>query len=315
VGADPKVQASAVPSEAVSIDASATASALASAPPSDPPSVDAGKAGLPKFPLTLQPLGAFVTAVAKEIEPVKEIPRDFEPGVTKPQAWVNVSERTVAGNAKLRSWDFSGRWAWILTLERSSVRVATWRDVRERWSLDDTKEHLLLVRSIKDEKGASFRQHIIVDLATLAEHPLPTTDCTRNAMFRDGRVIGYSTTTSTMTGKALTAICAFELDGTPIARLMGLLDWDHARAAALASPIGLLPPPSKVFYALVTNADGDDYLFTVDVSAPSHTAAFEVEARGFLDVKDFNIDHPVLGFTDTVSGIRRTITAKKLYAR
>lgn len=230
-GAAPKVQASAVPSEAMASDAAASASVVASAAPSESPPRDAGKAGPPAFPLTLQPLGTFVTAVAKTIEPEPSIPRDFQPGVTKPQVWVNVGERAVLGNAKLRSWDFSMRRAWILSLERDGVQVATWRDVRERWSLDRAKEHMLIVRSVKDEKGEAFRQHTIVDLATLAEHPLPTTDCTRNVMFDGSRVIGYSTSETSSWEKGLTLICAFELDGRPIARLTGLLDWEHVRAA------------------------------------------------------------------------------------
>ena len=319
--ADPKIKPSSAPSP------STTSSTLAGDP--DPASSDGGAtsdddpnasvdAGPPKFPLALLPLGTFTIPVTAKVVAQPEIPKGFDPATSKPAPWVDKTEQTVTGDGKLGIWNFSLGQVWLLELTRDGKRVALWRDVTEHWVLDPAKEHLLFAHTIADDKGELYYQHVVVDLKTLTEHALPTTDCTHQMLFRGARLVGYGAQDTGSSGVIPTSICAFELDGTPVARMLGNLDWDHTRSAMLMSQMGFLPKDPDVFYATTEDTVGDawvDRIYLLDVKNKKRVGAFELDNHsGEYKFDEFTVAHPVVQVKELSISQLHTVTAKPILA-
>lgn len=81
------------------------------------------------------------------------------------------------------------------------------------------------------------------------------------------------------------------------------------------SDIGLLKAAPNIFYATVSNSNGERFLFTIDVQDKSRVAAFAIpDVYGAWDFDDFSSEKPIITFTDSTKGIRTVRTATKLYA-
>lgn len=271
----------------------------------------------PRFPLALLPLGSLTPVVAAKIVAQPEIPVGWDPATSKPAPWVVKREIHVADGALLTAWDFAMHQAWSFELSKDGARKALWRDIGYGWSLDATNEHFVFSRSVLDAKGEVYLQHVIVDFATLAEHPLPTTDCTHNVLFRGTRVVGYAAQDTGWGGMLPTFICAFELDGTPVARILGTVPWDHTRGLDLSARLDFLPAERDVFYTQFVDWDGvndHERLFAIDVRDGKRVGAFELPpSGGNWDLSDFTLAHPLVHMK--VGYQTKTVTAKAILTR
>lgn len=138
--------------------------------------------------------------------------------------------------------------SYVLDISRGGKRHALYQHVLA-FEVHSTKPVLFLVQN--ERKGGRYQRFVgLVELGSKRKTPLPALPCASGseARFSGDALITVGPARAEEGGR--TAVCVWNLDGTPKARLDAELDWTAGAGDILLDRVGVLPHEPGTFYAL-----------------------------------------------------------------
>lgn len=166
--------------------------------------------------------------------------------------WEKENERVIQLPApfSLTTYTFgcASELSYVLGISRGGKRHALYQHVLD-FKVHPAKPVLFLVQN--ERKGGRYQRFVgLVELESKRKTPLPSLPCVSDseARFSGDALITVGPARAEEGGR--TAVCVWNLDGTPKARLDAELDWTAGAGDILLDRVGVLPHQPGTFYAL-----------------------------------------------------------------